>query len=298
MSATIIAVANMKGGVGKTATVVSLAEALAASGQRVLVIDLDAQANASICLAGDSMLAMLMARKATIEGFLDDNLLGKKKMTLSDCVRNNVSNVSHFNQQLSISLLPSSPELRRFEYRIIHDLTQRKMSWSDIIKGLSAFMSGQLAKARKNFDFILIDCAPGISVLTEVSIRLADLVIVPTIADFLSTFGLQGFCITLSTRGLAEDVRRTPRLPHVLITRRRQVKIHEQTAEKLRNERTAEKPAFNVFHTEIPETVAIADALSQIERFPIFSQKWGPIVVPLLSDLVQEIGDVLNVHRS
>jgi cellulose biosynthesis protein BcsQ len=172
------------------------------------------------------------------------------------------------------------------------------MSWSDIIKGLSAFMSGQLAKARKNFDFILIDCAPGISVLTEVSIRLADLVIVPTIADFLSTFGLQGFCITLSTRGLAEDVRRTPRLPHVLITRRRQVKIHEQTAEKLRNERTAEKPAFNVFHTEIPETVAIADALSQIERFPIFSQKWGPIVVPLLSDLVQEIGDVLNVHRS
>jgi chromosome partitioning protein len=298
VSAKIIAVANMKGGVGKTATVVSLAEALAASGYRMLVIDLDAQANASICLAGDSILAMLMTRRATIEGFLEDQLLGKKKMTFSDCVRNNVSNVSHLNKQLAISLLPSSPELRRFEYRIIHDLTQLKMSWSDIVKGLAAVMSVQLAKARRNYDFILIDCAPGISVLTEVSIRLADLVIVPTIADFLSTFGLQAFCITLSDRGLAENIRKSPRLPHVLITRRRQVNIQARTTEKLRNEATAEKPAFKVFQTEIPEAVAIADALGQIDRYPIFSQKWGPVVVPLLSDLVHEIGDALNVDRS
>jgi chromosome partitioning protein len=298
VSAKIIAVANMKGGVGKTATVVSLAEALAASGFRVLVIDLDAQANASLCLAGDSLLATLIARKATIEGFLAEHLLGQRNTPFAACIRNNVSNVSHLNEQLAISLLPSSPELRHFEYRIIYDLTQRKMSWLDIVQGLSAVMGGQLAKARRNFDFILIDCAPGISVLTEVSIRLADLVIVPTIADFLSTFGLQAFCITLSDRGLVENARRAARRPHVLITRRRQVNIQTQTAEKLRNEATAHKPAFDVFQTEIPEAVAIAGALSQINHFPIFSQKWGPVVVPLLSDLVREIGDTLNVHRA
>jgi cellulose biosynthesis protein BcsQ len=298
MSAKIIAVANMKGGVGKTATVVSLAEALAASGFRVLVIDLDAQANASVCLAGDSILATLMARRATIEGFLEDQLLGKKKMSFADCVRSNVSNVAHLNQQLAISLLPSSPELRRFEYRIIHDLTLSKMSWTDIVKGLSAVMSVQLKKARKDYDFILIDCAPGISVLTEVSIRLADLVIVPTIADFLSTFGLQQFCITLSDRGLADSIRKSSRLPHVLITRRRQVNVHAETAAKLRNEETAEKPAFKMFDTEIPETVAIANALGLIDQFPIFSQKWGPAVTPLLQDLVREITEALDVHRS
>ena len=298
MSAKIIAVANMKGGVGKTATVVSLAEALAASGHRVLVIDLDAQANASVCLAGDSILAMLMARRATIEGFLEDQLLGKKKMSFADCVRSNVSNVAHLNKQLEISLLPSSPELRRFEYRIIHDLTHMKMSWAKIIEGLSAVMSVQLKKARKDYDFILIDCAPGISVLTEVSIRLADLVIVPTIADFLSTFGLQQFCITLSDRGLANGVKKSSRLPHVLITRRRQVNVHAETAAKLRNEETAEKPAFKMFETEIPETVSIANALGLIDQFPIFSQKWGPTVTPLLQDLVGEITEVLDVHRS
>jgi cellulose biosynthesis protein BcsQ len=298
MSAKIIAVANMKGGVGKTATVVSLAEALAASGFRVLVIDLDAQANASICLAGDSILAMLMARNATIEGFLYDRLLGKRQMSFAECIRNNVSNVTHLNQQLAISLLPSSPELRNFEQRIIYELTQQKMSWAEIIKNLSAVMSTQLTKARKSHDFILIDCAPGISALTEVSIRLADLVIVPTIADFLSTFGLQNFCATLWDRGLADNVRRPPKHPHVLITRRRQVKIHAATADVLRNEATAEKPAFKIFETEIPETVAIGDALGQINQFPIFSQKWGPVVIPLLADLVGEITEVLNVDRA
>lgn len=296
MSAKIVAVANMKGGVGKTATVVSLAEALAASGHRVLVIDLDAQANASICLAGDTLLATLITRKATIEAFLENHLLGNRRITFADCVRSNVSTVSHLNQQLPISLLPSSPNLRHFEQKIIYDLTQCKMSWSEIIKGLFGVMSGQLSRAKRAFDFILVDCAPGISVLTEVSIRLADLIIVPTIPDFLSTFGLQTFCAALSDRGL-EGARRASRRPRVLITRRRQVKIHAQTAERLRLEAAVERPAFDLFATEIPEAVAVANALGQNNEYPIFTQKWGPVVLPLLSDLVREIGDALNVDR-
>lgn len=297
MSAKIIAVANMKGGVGKTATVVSIAETLAAFGHRVLVLDLDPQANASICIAGGPLLAALITNELTIEGFLRNHLLGDKSLTFANCVRNNVSSVTHLNQQLGISLLPSSPELRHFEQKVIHDLTQQKRSWTDIIKGLSAVMSLQLSRLRRSFDFILVDCAPGISVLTEVSIRLADLVIVPTIADFLSTFGLQTFCTALSTRGL-EGAKKIPRRPYVLITRRRQVRIHAETAEKLRNETTALRPAFDVFNTEIPEAVAISEALSQVDAVQSYTRKWGSVVTPLLSDLAGEIGDTLNAHHA
>jgi cellulose biosynthesis protein BcsQ len=298
MTAKIIAVANMKGGVGKTATVVSLAEAFAAGGARVLVIDLDAQANASVCIAGDMTLARLMERRATVEGFLDDQLLGRKRLSLSDCIATNISGVTHLGMPLAVSLLPSSPELRSFEHRLLHDLTQRSMSWANIVNGLFSTVSTQLQAARKEHDVILIDCAPGISVLTEVSIRLADLVIVPTIADFLSTFGLQNFCATLASRALTRKILRTSGLPHVLITRRRQVINQNATARLLRNEMEAEQPTFVVFETEIPETVAVAEALGEVKKKnPTFTQKWGPLISPLLSDLTHEIGDVLDAQR-
>lgn len=96
-SGRLIAVANMKGGVGKTTTVVMLAEALAADGASVLVVDLDSQASVSLCLAGETVLAEMIARGRTLEAYLALKLLSWDKPLLTPRIRNHVSVAMHQN---------------------------------------------------------------------------------------------------------------------------------------------------------------------------------------------------------
>ena len=189
MNGKVIAVANMKGGVGKTATVVGIAEALAASGKSVLVIDLDAQANASICIAGDAVLSDLMRNHCTIDGFINEFIRKGWSANFDSFIKSDVSNVTHRHKPLKLSLLASSPALRDLERDIVFALTKRKKTLGDVVEALWDLMQEQFRLSKQEFDVVIIDCAPGISVLTEVSIRLADLIVIPTIPDFLSTSG-------------------------------------------------------------------------------------------------------------
>ncbi|MEZ5786930.1 MAG: AAA family ATPase [Xanthobacteraceae bacterium] len=307
MTGKVIAVANMKGGVGKTATVVALAEALAAETRdtKVLVIDLDAQANASICFAGDSPLAKLIKDGRTVEGFLNEHLLKGKPVTLDRYIRPCVSDVSHQNKLLDISLFASSPELRQTELELLHNLTKTNLSLEKIISLLSSKLGTQLSKSKKAYDYVLIDCGPGISVLTEVSIRLADLVIVPTIPDTLSTYGLQAFCNSLWKGQIAAQshFKKGPKAkrPLVLVTRRRPTNMHKKTIERLRlmrNETAGGKPAFDMYRTEIPERAAISEALAKVGWYPSFSNKWGDEVIEIVINLAKETKEALNGARS
>ncbi len=205
MTGKVIAIANMKGGVGKTASIVGLAEALAAEGDEILVIDLDPQASASMCFAGDKLLARLIEDARTIDAFVEDYMLRDRQIKFDDCIRPHVSEVTHLSKQLPISLLASSPALRLIERELIYKLTKMQFDLNMIVNRLSEMMKDQLKSTKRSYDYILMDCAPGISALTEVSIRLADLVIVPTIPDSLSTFGLQAFCNSMWTGPLAKS---------------------------------------------------------------------------------------------
>jgi cellulose biosynthesis protein BcsQ len=299
MKGKVIAVANMKGGVGKTATVVGLAEALAAEGAEVLVIDLDPQANASICLAGSKMLMELIEDGNTIDGYLSDRLFRKKDdIEFATRIRSHVSNVSHLNEPLPISLLASSSELRIVEREMLYRLSKSHTDIDWFVDRLHDLLKEQLKRTRKSYDYILFDCAPGISLLNEMSIRLAHLVMVPTIPDFLSTYGLQTFCSNLRTGEMAKRTTlERPKKPYVLITRLKPVSEHKRIVEQLRNEHLKDKPNFRLFETQIPERAAIAAALGQVDNWPSFSQKWKD-TASILESLANETKEALHGARS
>ena len=299
MSGKIIAVANMKGGVGKTTTIVGLAEALAAQDSRVLIIDLDPQANASLCTAGSAELNKLIKDGKTIDGFFDDWIYKNKKTELASYFRQNASRVSHVKGPLSVSLLASSSRLRIIEREFIFNLASSRHDLNWVISKILIVMQDQLNRARRNFDFILVDCPPGLSILTEVCIRLAHLVIVPTVPDFLSSYGLLSFCSNLWTGEIAKEAPKAlqkPKIPYVLITRRRRIRQQDQVVAKLMNERRKKKPTFYLFETLIPEMADVSKGMAN-DGMPTLNQKWRT-ATQTLDDLATEVRETLDGARS
>ena len=293
----LIAVANMKGGVGKTTTVVMLAEALAADGARVLVVDLDPQASVSVCLAGDALLSQMITRGRTLEAYLALKLITRHKPDLSARIQPGVSLTIHKNAPLSLSLLPSGPHLRLVEREILYELTERKFSMHAIDERLWKIFHEDVAPLAAAYDYVFFDCAPGISPMTEVAVRAADLVLVASIPDFLSTYGLNAFVETIWRRsGRPANHIKPKSAPYVVVTRfQAQVRQHQQTRARLPAEARAEDAGFHLLETRIPQAAALADALVPADGAPpTFSAKYGAHVPNVLIPLVAEVKEILH----
>ncbi|MBK5107859.1 MAG: ParA family protein [Anaerolineales bacterium] len=158
---------NQKGGVGKTTSVINLGAYLAYFGQRVLLVDLDPQANATACLGVD---------KTTVKGGTYESLIGNSPPA---------NHILH-NPRLKISLLPASPALAGAEVELVGELSREN------------FLNNVIAPIRDRYDYILVDCPPSLGLLTLNGIIAArDGVIIPVQCEYLPLEGLSQLNQTL-----------------------------------------------------------------------------------------------------
>ena len=156
----IYTLVNQKGGVGKTTSTINLAAYLAKMGQRVLVVDLDPQANATSCLGVD---------KLTVEGSTYDALLGEE----------DIFQYILLNERLQLSLLPSSHSMAGAEVELVDELARESRLRKAVLK-----VAGR-------YDYVLVDCPPSLGLLTVNGLMSAvDGVIVPVQCEYLALEGL------------------------------------------------------------------------------------------------------------
>ena len=287
MAARVIAVSNMKGGVGKTTVSVALAQALATGsgaspGAKVLVIDLDAQANASFWLCGQANLQAHIESSKTIDTFLEDAIVFGKSASLTD----NLRPAKALSDRLFV--VPSSPHLRLIERELIVFLSRRHRNLLEVERVVSDLLEQQLQHLRTLYDVIIFDTAPGISALTEAALRLSQVVMVPTVPDYVSNLGLLSFCRTVSWSS-NDPATATKRVPWVIVNKVKQTKHHQLMLQEMRAASSGADREFNMFRTEIPSSPRIDEIASGLDMDGElgFDSKGAEIFSALAAEVMQ-----------
>ncbi len=237
----VIAIMNTKGGVGKSTLVMALAETLSAyHGKTVLVIDSDAQASVSSMLMSVESLHQLQNGGLTIVDYLVARVL---QGVPAEWPRFVVRNVSDVDDARSVYVIPSDMQLTLFE---------REVSKEGLHARLRTAIGELLREARNVFDIVLVDCPPGLSVLTESWLREADFHVSPTKADYISACALDVFRRFKSLNpemGFAENLGVVVNMKDAMSPV--EADYHAWLAENLDN---------RCFHSVIPRVNALQDA--------------------------------------
>ena len=234
-----ITVVNQKGGVGKTTTVLNLATCLSATGKKVLIIDLDAQGNASTGL-----------------GVLPE----EREMSSYDLIVNgeNLSNLVRKTKIPNLSIIPANSDLSSVDM----DLVQK----SQKALVLNKLFTKQL-KNKKEYDYVFMDCPPALNLITVNSLVAASMVIIPLQTEFFALEGLSQLMITI--KEIRTTLNKDLRILGVLLTmfdKRNNLSI--QIEEDVRS-----TLSDLVFTTMIPRNVKLSEAPSYSIPGVIYDQK-------------------------
>ncbi len=232
----IIAVANQKGGVGKTTTAINLSACLAECGKKVLTVDADPQGNTSSGLGVD---------KNTIDNTIYQLIIGE--CTIEDAIQYNVLE--------NLSLIPSNVNLAGAEIELIG------------IEEKEYILKKSIDKIKDNYDFIIIDCPPSLNTLTVNAMTTADTILVPIQCEY---YALEGLTQLVHTINLVKE-RLNPYLSIegvVFTMYDARTNLSLQVVENVKNNLKQ-----NIYKSIIPRNVRLAEAPSHGLPINIYDPK-------------------------
>lgn len=258
----IIAVANQKGGVGKTTTAINLGTALAAVGRKVLLIDLDAQGNASTGLG----ISQDMREITTYDLLLGD-------VTLSEVAQKTIIP--------NLFIAPSTSDLSSADVDMVNDKHR-------VVRMRNALTSDAAKSA--GFDYILIDCPPSLNLLTVNAMVAADSVLVPLQCEFFALEGLSQLMLTI--REVKQSLNSRLRIQGIVLTMYdKRNNLSAQVEEDVRK-----NLGELVYDTIIPRNIRLSEAPSHSVPALIYDHKSSGSIAyqKLAAELLERMQDKIT----
>lgn len=263
MRSQVIAIANQKGGVGKTTTCANLGVGLAMQGKKVLLIDFDPQASLTI--------SMGYAQPADLPFTISD-LMAK---VITSKPINPQEGILHHAE--GVDLIPSSIELAAIENSLVNVMNRETV------------LRRALRDVKKPYDFVLIDCSPSLGQLTINSLAAADNVLIPMLSHYLSAMGV-GELIDSIRKVKLNEINANLGIEGIVLTMVDNRANYEKTISALVHEEYGSK--LKVFDTSIPRSVRAAEISA--EGKSIFAHDPKGKVTQAYADLTKE---VLKIER-